>query len=65
MPFLLAIAEDVTKLTAICVVSGESATRTQRIIDGSPAKRNDPLIVVGAKESYEPRCRADHIVIDE
>ena len=62
MPQLLALAENVTKLTAICVVCGESATRTQRIVNGKPANYNDDLILVGAKESYEPRCRIHHEV---
>jgi thymidine kinase len=62
MSQLLALAENVTKLTAICVVCGEPATRTQRIIDGKPARYEDPLILVGAKESYEPRCRCHHEV---
>ncbi|MDR2827976.1 MAG: thymidine kinase [Acholeplasmatales bacterium] len=62
MPFLLAIAESVTKLTAICVKSGEAATRTQRIINNKPANYNDPIILVGAQESYEPRSRAEHEV---
>ena len=38
------------------------ASRTQRLIDGQPAKADDPIILVGANESYEPRCRAHHIV---
>jgi len=62
MPFLLAIAETVTKLTAICMKSGKEATRTQRIIDGKPASYHDTLIVVGAKEAYEPRNRKYHEV---
>lgn len=62
MPKLLAIAEFVTKLTAICVVSGLPATRTQRIIDGKPAHYDDETILVGAKESYEPRARRYHEV---
>lgn len=62
MPKLLAIAEFVTKLTAICVVSGLPATRTQRLIDGAPAHYNDPTILVGASESYEPRARQFHEV---
>ena len=62
MPKLLAIAEFVTKLTAICVVSGLPATRTQRIINGKPAHYNDETILVGAKESYEPRARQHHEV---
>ncbi len=62
MPQLLARAEFVTKLTAICVKSGEPATRTQRIIDGRPANYSDPTILVGANESYEPRSRHYHEV---
>lgn len=63
MPLLLARAEIVTKLTAICSVCGKPATRTQRIVNGTPAKYNDPLILVGATESYEPRCRHCHKVL--
>lgn len=59
---LLCIAEEVTKLTAICVQCGDPATRTQRIIKGEPASYNDPIILVGATESYEPRCRHCHVV---
>ncbi len=62
MPELLALAEFVTKLTAICVKTGMPATRTQRIIDGKPASYKDPLIVVGATEFYEPRARHAHEV---
>lgn len=62
MPELLARAEFVTKLTAICVMSGLPATRTQRIIDGKPAHYTDPTILVGANESYEPRSRHYHEV---
>ncbi|MGE4320274.1 MAG: thymidine kinase [Acholeplasmataceae bacterium] len=62
MPELLARAEFVTKLTAICVKSGLPATRTQRIIDGKPANYNDPLVLIGANESYEPRSRHYHEV---
>jgi thymidine kinase len=62
MPELLARAEFVTKLTAICVKSGLPATRTQRIINGKPADFNDPTILVGAQESYEPRARQFHEV---
>jgi thymidine kinase len=62
MPQILAIAEVVTKLTAICNVSGKPATRTQRIINGSPANYNDPIVLIGATESYEPRSRDEHIV---
>ncbi|NWF68764.1 MAG: thymidine kinase [Chloroflexi bacterium] len=62
MPELLARAEDVTKLHAICVVCGEQASRTQRLVNGQPANFNDPIIMVGAQEVYEPRCRDHHIV---
>lgn len=62
MPQLLALAEVVTKLTAICVISGEPATRTQRLIDGKPAKYSDPIVLIGAEESYEPRARKYHDV---
>ena len=63
MPEILAYAEKVTKLTAICVCCGEEATRTQRIIDGHPAYDDDAIVLVGAKESYEARCRKCHIVL--
>ena len=59
---LLARAEKVTKLTAICVCCGEEATKTQRIINGMPARYDDPIILVGEKESYESRCRKCHEV---
>lgn len=62
MPKLLARAEYVTKLQAICQVCGEPATRTQRIINGEPAHYNDEIILVSAKEKYEPRCRHCHQV---
>ena len=63
MPRLLSLAEYVTKLTAICVKCGSPATRTQRIINGKPANYNDPVILVGAAESYEARCRHCHEVL--
>ncbi|MBL7574194.1 thymidine kinase [Staphylococcus saccharolyticus] len=62
MPKLLAVSEHVTKLQAVCAVCGSSSSRTQRLINGKPAKIDDPIILVGANESYEPRCRAHHIV---
>ncbi|RLD15264.1 MAG: thymidine kinase [Caldiserica bacterium] len=65
MPALLARAEKVDKLTAICMVCGEEATRTQRIIDGKPASYYDPIVVIGAQEKYEARCRRHHIVPDK
>ena len=62
MPALLAEAEIVEKLTAICRC-GKAATRTQRLIGGHPAHEDDPVILVGAAEAYEPRCRACHVVL--
>ena len=61
MPQLLARAESVAKLSAICQC-GRAATRTQRLIGGHPAHYDDPIILVGAAERYEPRCRACHRV---
>ena len=63
MPHLLSIAEEVIKLQAICVVCGESASRTQRLVNGQPAAFDDPIIMVGAQESYEARCRQHHKVL--
>lgn len=62
MPVLMAVAERVDKLQAICMVCGGAATRTQRLIDGRPARASDPVIVVGASELYEARCRGHHEV---
>jgi thymidine kinase len=62
MPVLMAQAEKVDKLQAICMVCGEPATRTQRLINGEPANYHDPVVVVGAAEMYEARCRAHHTV---
>lgn len=63
IPNLLAIADEITKLTAICMVCGEEATETQRIIDGRPAYDDDPVVLIGATESYEARCRKCHKVL--
>jgi thymidine kinase len=62
MAELMARAENVDKLQAICVRCGAPASRTQRLIDGSPASYHDPVILVGATEAYEARCRACHEV---
>ena len=59
-PLLMARAEQVSKLQAICVVCGGPASRTQRIINGQPAAYDDPVILVGADEAYEARCRGCH-----
>jgi thymidine kinase len=60
MPVLMAQAESVEKLQAICVVCGNPASRTQRLINGQPAAYDDPVILVGGSESYEARCRKCH-----
>lgn len=62
MPQLICRAEYVDKLHAICVVCGEEACRTQRLVNGQPADYDDPIILVGAAEAYEPRCREHHTV---
>jgi thymidine kinase len=59
---LMAMAEYVDKLRAICAECGEPATRNQRIIDGEPAHEDDPTVVVGADEKYEARCRECHVI---
>ena len=62
MPVLMAQAEVVDKLHAICMVCGEEASRTQRLVNGRPAHYNDPVVIVGASELYEARCRKHHEV---
>jgi thymidine kinase len=62
MPRLLAVAELVDKLHAICVVCGNPASRNQRLIGGQPARYDSPTIMVGSAESYEARCRGCHRV---
>lgn len=62
MPLLMAEAEEVYKLQAICVTCGAPASRTQRLIDSEPAAYDDPIILVGGSESYEARCRHCHEV---
>ncbi len=64
MPALMAQAEKIDKLHAICVVCGHEASRSQRLIDGEPANYNDPVIKPGASESYEARCRHCHEIPD-
>lgn len=65
LPDLLTRAEFVTKLTAVCAKCGAPATRTQRIINGKPTSFNDPIVLVGAKEAYEPRCRHCHEIVEK
>ena len=62
MPVLMAKAERVDKLQAICMVCGEPASRTQRLVNGQPAHYGDPVVIIGAAEMYEARCRAHHEV---
>jgi thymidine kinase len=62
MPELMAVAEIVDKLQAICVVCGEPASRNQRLINGQPAPWHSPTIMVGGRETYEARCRRCHQV---
>jgi thymidine kinase len=62
MPTLMAKAEIVDKLHAICMECGEPASRTQRLVNGKPANYHDPVVIVGAAELYEARCRLHHKV---
>ena len=62
IPTFMAIAERVDKLQAICMVCGEPASRTQRLVNGRPAYYDDPVVIVGASEMYEARCRQHHEV---
>lgn len=61
-PGLMAVAEYVDKLQAICIKCGNPANRTQRLVNGKPAPASEPTILVGAAESYEARCRRCHEV---
>ncbi len=62
MPLLMSMAERVDKLHAICMVCGDEASRTQRLVNGKPARYDDPIVIVGASEMYEARCRRHHEV---
>ena len=62
MPALMSLAERVDKLHAICMVCGDEASRTQRLVNGKPARYDDPVVIVGASELYEARCRRHHEV---
>ena len=62
MPILMAKAEKVRKLHAICMTCGNEASRTQRLVNGKPARYDDPVVIVGASELYEARCREHHEV---
>ncbi|MFH1186357.1 MAG: thymidine kinase [Chloroflexota bacterium] len=62
MPVLMSRAERVDKLHAICMTCGDEASRTQRLVNGQPARYDEPIVIVGAAELYEARCRAHHDV---
>ncbi len=62
MPLLMSKAEKVDKLHAICMVCGDEASRTQRLVNGQPARYDEPIVIVGAAELYEARCRLHHEV---
>jgi thymidine kinase len=62
MPILLTIADEITKLHAICTLCGQDAYVSQRLINNKPAKYNDPIVMVGAQEAYQARCRACFII---
>lgn len=62
IPTMMAQAERVDKLHAICMICGEPATRTQRLVNGSPANYHDSVVIIGASELYEARCREHHEV---
>lgn len=62
MPTLLAVADKVTKLTAICTCCGADAALSQRLVNNEPAKYDDPIIMVGAQEVYQARCRGCFII---
>jgi len=62
MPVFMAKAEKVDKLHAICMTCGNEASRTQRLVNGKPARYDDPVVIVGASELYEARCREHHEV---
>ena len=62
MPLLLAIADKVSKLQAICTQCGHDAHFTQRLVNGNPARFDDPIIMIGAQEAYQARCRGCYTI---
>jgi thymidine kinase len=65
MAALMALADDVMKLRAVCMKCRSlEGSMTQRLIDGRPASRNSPIILIGAAETYEARCRNCHELPD-
>lgn len=57
MPYLLALADDILKLKAVCFKTGEDAQYSQRLINGIPAKHTDPIFLIGSSDCYEARSR--------
>lgn len=57
MPTLLAIADSIMKLNAVCMICGKDAHFSQRLINGQAAKFDDPIVLIGAEERYQARCR--------
>jgi thymidine kinase len=57
MASLLIAADEVVKLRAICMKCSQTASHTYRMVDGKPARWDDPIVLIGATESYEARCR--------
>lgn len=64
IPTLLAIADEIIKLKAVCIKSGREARFSQRLVNGKPAKHSDPIVMIGTEECYEARSR-DHYEIDK
>ena len=62
MPTLMALADTVTKLSAVCVICGDDAFFSQRLVDGEPARYEDKIIQVGAQEAYQARCRSCYVI---
>lgn len=62
MPVIMALADDVIKLKAVCALCQKDALHSQRLIDGLPAKVTDPTILIGSNESYQARCRACYVI---
>ena len=62
IPVLMAVADKVTKLKAICMRCGQDSHFTQRLVNNKPAKFNDPIVLIGAEDCYESRCRQCYII---
>ena len=62
IPELMAIADKVTKLKAICMECGEDSHYTQRLVNGRPARNDDPIVLIGAEDCYQARCRKCYII---